>query len=243
MKILIVKDYEEMSKIAAKEMATVINEKPEAILGLATGGTPIGMYKELIKMYNGGSLDFSKTTSVNLDEYVGLSGEHDQSYRYFMDTNLFNHVNIRKDQTYVPNGLAEDIEEECTNYDKRIDELGGIDVQILGIGSNGHIGFNEPSEVLSLGTHLTKLADSTIEANSRYFASKEEVPTEALTMGLGAIMKSKKILLMVSGEAKADIMDKVVNGKISTQVPASLLQMHRDVVLIVDEDAAKKLKK
>lgn len=242
MKILVVKNYDEMSKVAAKELAGVISKKPEATLGLATGGTPVGMYKELIDMHKNGELDFSKVTTVNLDEYVGLSGEHDQSYRYFMDSNLFNHVNIRKEYTYVPNGLAEDMLKECVNYDKRIEELGGIDVQVLGIGSNGHIGFNEPSDTLSLGTHVTDLAESTIEANSRYFVSKEEVPTKALTMGLGAIMKAKKILLMVSGESKAEIMDKVVNGKITTQVPASFLQMHKDVVLIIDEDAAKKIK-
>ncbi|QLY79567.1 glucosamine-6-phosphate deaminase [Clostridium intestinale] len=242
MKILVVKNYDEMSKVAAKELAEVISKKPESILGLATGGTPVGMYKELIDMHKNEELDFSKVTTVNLDEYVGLSGEHDQSYRYFMDSNLFNHVNIRKEYTYVPNGLAEDMHQECVNYDKRIEELGGIDVQVLGIGSNGHIGFNEPSDTLSLGTHVTDLAESTIEANSRYFASKEEVPTKALTMGLGAIMKAKKILLMVSGESKAEIMDKVVNGKITTQVPASFLQMHKDVVLIIDEDAARKIR-
>jgi glucosamine-6-phosphate deaminase len=242
MKILVVKNYDEMSKVAAKELAEVISKKPEATLGLATGGTPVGMYKELIDMHKNNSLDFSKVTTVNLDEYVGLSGEHDQSYRYFMDSNLFNHVNIRKEYTYVPNGLAEDMLKECVNYDKRIEELGGIDVQVLGIGSNGHIGFNEPSDTLSLGTHVTDLAESTIEANSRYFESKEEVPTKALTMGLCAIMKAKKILLMVSGESKAEIMDKVVNGKITTQVPASFLQMHKDVVLIIDEDAARKIK-
>ena len=242
MKILVVKNYDEMSKVAAKELAEIISKKPEATLGLATGGTPVGMYKELIDMHKNNSLDFSKVTTVNLDEYVGLSGEHDQSYRYFMDSNLFNHVNIRKEYTFVPNGLAEDMLKECVNYDKRIEELGGIDVQVLGIGSNGHIGFNEPSDTLSLGTHVTDLAESTIEANSRYFVSKEEVPTKALTMGLGAIMKAKKILLMVSGESKAEIMDKVVNGKITTQVPASFLQMHKDVVLIIDEDAARKIK-
>lgn len=242
MKILVVKNYDEMSKVAAKELAEVISKKPEATLGLATGGTPVGMYKELIDMHKNGELDFSKVTTVNLDEYVGLSGEHDQSYRYFMDSNLFNHVNIRKEYTYVPNGLAEDMHQECVNYDKRIEELGGIDVQVLGIGSNGHIGFNEPSDTLSLGTHVTDLAESTIEANSRYFTSREEVPTKALTMGLGAIMKAKKILLMVSGEAKAEIMDKVVNGKITTQVPASFLQMHKDVVLIIDENAARKIR-
>lgn len=239
MKIVVVDNYDEMSKVAAEELASVINNKPEAVLGLATGGTPVGMYKELIKMYNEKKLDFSKVTSVNLDEYVGLSGDHDQSYRYFMNTNIFNHVNIRKDHTFVPNGLAEDMKEECSNYDKRIEELGGIDAQILGIGNNGHIGFNEPSDELSLGTNLTDLQESTIEANARYFASKEEVPTQALTMGLGAIMKAKKIIILASGEAKAEIIDKVINGKITTQIPATMLHMHSNVILIVDKEAAK----
>lgn len=242
MKLVIAKDYEDMSKIAAEEMAETIKENPEAVLGLATGGTPVGMYKELIKMNKEGKIDFSKITSVNLDEYVGLDGEHDQSYRYFMNTNLFNHINIDKNNTYVPNGKAEDIEKECREYDERIKELGGIDVQLLGIGNNGHVGFNEPANELSLGTHLTGLTESTIEANARFFEKKEDVPTKAVTMGLGGIMKAKKIILVASGEGKAEIIKKLVKGKITTQVPASMLQMHNNVVVIVDEAAAKNVK-
>ncbi|SHK75583.1 glucosamine-6-phosphate deaminase [Clostridium cavendishii DSM 21758] len=239
MKLVVAKDYEEMSKLAAQEMANVVQNKPEAVLGLATGGTPVAMYKELIKMNKEGQVDFSKVTSINLDEYVGLSGNHDQSYRYFMNTNLFNHINIDKTKTFVPNGLAEDIEKECKEYDERIANLGGIDCQLLGIGNNGHVGFNEPNEELSLGTHLTSLKEDTIKANARFFNSIDEVPTQAVTMGLGGIMKAKKIILIASGEGKAEIIEKLLKGKITTQVPASMLQMHNNVVVIVDEAAAK----
>ena len=166
MRLIVTKNYEEMSKVAAKEMAEDIKRNPEIVLGLATGGTPVGMYKELIRMYNEGELDFSKVTSINLDEYVGLAGDHDQSYRYFMNTNLFDHINIDKNNTFVPNGLAENVEEECMAYDSRIQDMGGIDLQLLGLGANGHIGFNEPGEALSVGTHLTDLKESTIEANA-----------------------------------------------------------------------------
>ena len=241
MKIIIAKTYEEMSRLAAEEIAKVVNEKPNAVLGLATGGTPVGMYKELIDMYKEKKVDFSEVTSVNLDEYVGLSGDHNQSYRYFMNSNFFDHVNIRKDHTFVPNGLAKDINAEGAEYDKKIEALGGIDIQLVGIGSNGHIGFNEPGEELDLGTHLTNLTESTIEANARFFASKDEVPTQAVTMGLGGIMKAKKILLIANGVEKAEAINKVINGKITTQIPASMVQMHRDVVVVVDEAAASKL--
>lgn len=242
MKLIVAKDYEEMSKIAAEEMANVVKEKNNAVLGLATGGTPLFMYKELIKMNKAGEIDFSQVTSVNLDEYVGISGEHDQSYRYFMNINLFNNINIDKSRTFVPNGLAENIKEECKAYDERIASLGGIDCQLLGIGNNGHVGFNEPNEELSLGTHLTSLKEDTIKANARFFNSIEEVPTRAVTMGLGGIMKAKKIILIASGEGKAEIIEKLLKGKITTQVPASMLQMHNNVVVIVDEAAAKLVK-
>lgn len=242
MKLVIAKDYEEMSKLAAEEMAKTVEENPSAVLGLATGGTPVGMYKELIKMNKEGKIDFSKITSVNLDEYVGLDGDHDQSYRYFMNTNLFNHINIDKSKTFVPNGKAEDVEKECKEYDERIEKLGGIDVQLLGIGNNGHVGFNEPADELSLGTHLTGLTESTIEANARFFEKKEDVPTQAITMGLGGIMKAKKIILIASGAGKAEIIEKLIKGKITTQVPASMLQMHNNVVVIVDEAAAQNIK-
>ncbi len=243
MKLIITKNYEELSKVAANEMADVVKSNPSAILGLATGGSPIGMYKELIRMNKEGEIDFSKVTTVNLDEYVGLSGDHPQSYRYFMNDNLFNHINIDKKNTYVPNGLAKNIEEECKNYDNKIAELGGTDVQLLGIGNNGHIAFNEPDENLVSGTHLTNLTQDTIEANARFFDSIDEVPKTALTMGLGGIMKSKKIIVIASGESKAEAVKEMVSGKISTNMPASMLQMHRDVTVIVDEAAGKLLQK
>lgn len=243
MRLIITKNYEELSKVAANEMATIVREKPNAILGLATGGSPIGMYKELIEMNKAEEINFSDITTVNLDEYVGLSGDHDQSYRHFMNTNLFNHININKSRTFVPNGLAEDIEEECRSYDAKIQELGGTDVQLLGVGNNGHIAFNEPDTNLVSGTHLTGLTENTIESNARFFESKADVPTTALTMGLGEIMKSKKIIVIASGEGKAEAVKAMLNGKISTDMPASMLQMHRDVVVIIDEDAAKLLDK
>lgn len=242
MRLIVTKNYDEMSKVASNEMAESIKSNPEIVLGLATGGTPVGMYKELIRMYNEGELDFSKVTSINLDEYVGLPGDHDQSYRYFMNTNLFNHINIDKNKTFVPNGLAKNVEEECKSYDARIQEMGGIDVQLLGLGANGHIGFNEPGEELSVGTHLTDLKESTIEANARFFDSIDDVPREAITMGLGGIMKAKKIMVIASGEGKAKVVKAMMSGKITTEIPATMLQMHSNVVLIVDEAAAKLLK-
>lgn len=243
MKIIVAKNYEEMSELAAKEIAELVNKKPNCVLGLATGSTPEGMYKQLVDMYQNNKIDFSKVTTFNLDEYVGLNREHSQSYRYFMNEKLFNHVNIDKARTFVPNGMAENFEEECRSYDQRANEFGGIDIQVLGIGNNGHIGFNEPSEFLHMGTHLTPLTQETIEANSRFFNSIDEVPTEAVTMGLGGIMKAKKILLVANGEKKAEIISKLVDGKISTMVPASILQVHNNVVVIIDEAAAHLLKK
>ncbi len=243
MKVIIAKNYEEMSKIAAKEMAKLLYVKPNAVLGLATGSTPEGVYKELIELNKEHKIDFSKVTSYNLDEYKGLKGEHPQSYRYFMNTNLFNHVNIDKSRTHVPNGVAEDFEKECAEYDKAVENAGGIDLQLLGIGINGHIGFNEPSDFLNLNTHVTDLTEDTIKANSRFFDHIDEVPTQAVTMGLGSIMKAKKIILLASGEKKAEIISKLVEDKISTRVPASMLQVHPNVLVIVDEEAGSLLKK
>lgn len=243
MKVIVVKNYEEMSLEAAKFMAELVNDKPQAVLGLATGGTPVGMYEDLIKMNKEGKVDFSKVTTVNLDEYVGLSGDHKKSYRFFMNDTLFNHINIDKSKTFVPNGLAENIEEECANYDNRIVELGGIDLQLLGLGGNGHIAFNEPDSHLVVGSHLTDLTQDTIDANARFFASANEVPQTAVTMGLGGIMQAKKILLIASGQGKADAVKAMMNGKITTECPASMLQMHRDVTIIIDEAAAAKLAK
>lgn len=235
MKLIVVENYDEMSKLAAIKIKEVIESKPDAILGLATGSTPIGTYKELINMNKAGELDFSKVTTINLDEYIGLSEKNTQSYRYFMNENLFNHINIKKENTFIPNGLAKNIEEETKKYDEKIDELGGTDIQILGIGSNGHIAFNEPNDYLTAGSHLTNLAESTISANSRFFNSIDEVPKTAITMGLCQIMKSKKILLLATGENKAKAIKEVLSGKITTKNPATMLQMHRDVTLIIDK--------
>jgi glucosamine-6-phosphate deaminase len=243
MNVIIAESYEEMSKIAAKEIAKLVYIKPDAVLGLATGSTPEGVYKELINLNQESRIDFSKVTSYNLDEYKGLSGDHPQSYRYFMDTKLFNHINIAKDKTHVLSGVTKDIEKECVEYDDAIEADGGIDLQLLGIGGNGHIGFNEPSDYLNMNTHLTKLSEDTIKANSRFFNSFKEVPTEAITMGLGSIMKAKKIILLASGEKKAEIIAKLVEEKISTKIPASLLQVHPDVLVIIDKAAASLLKK
>ena len=240
MRLMITESYEELSKAAAEEFAKVIKEKPNAVLGLATGGSPVGMYKELIKMYEKNELDFSKVTTVNLDEYIGLNPEHNQSYRHFMNENLFNHINITN--TFVPNGLADNLEVECKEYDKKIMELGGIDIQLLGVGNNGHIAFNEPDEQLSAGTHVISLTENTIEANSRFFENINDVPKKAITMGLDGIMKAKKIILIASGESKAEAIKGLFSGKITTDNPASMLQMHRDVTVIVDKEAAKLIK-
>lgn len=243
MKLIVVNNYEELSKVAAKEFSKIIKEKENAVLGLATGGSPVGMYKELIRMYEQKELNFSKTTTVNLDEYIGLNPEHNQSYRYFMNNNLFNHINIDKSNTFVPNGLAEDLEAQCKEYDQKISELGGIDIQLLGVGNNGHIAFNEPNNELSSGTHIISLTDNTIEANARFFDNIDDVPRKAITMGVGGIMKAKKIILIASGESKAEAIKGIFSGKITTANPATMLQMHRDVTIIVDEAAAKLINK
>ena len=243
MKLIVVNNYEELSKVAAKEFSKIIKEKENAVLGLATGGSPVGMYKELIRMYEQKELNFSKTTTVNLDEYIGLNPEHNQSYRYFMNNNLFNHINIDKSNTFVPNGLAEDLEAQCKEYDQKIAELGGIDIQLLGVGNNGHIAFNEPNNELSSGTHIISLTDNTIEANARFFDNIDDVPRKAITMGVGGIMKAKKIILIASGESKAEAIKGIFSGKITTANPATMLQMHRDVTIIVDEAAAKLINK
>ena len=243
MKLIVVNNYEELSKVAAKEFSKIIKEKENAVLGLATGGSPVGMYKELIRMYEQKELNFSKITTVNLDEYIGLNPEHNQSYRYFMNNNLFNHINIDKSNTFIPNGLAEDLEAQCKEYDQKIAELGGIDIQLLGVGNNGHIAFNEPNSELSSGTHIISLTDNTIEANARFFDNIDDVPRKAITMGVGGIMKAKKIILIASGESKAEAIKGIFSGKITTANPATMLQMHRDVTIIVDEAAAKLINK
>ena len=238
MKVYIGKNYEEMSRIAANVLSAQVMMKPDCVLGLATGSTPIGTYKVLIERCAQGDLDFSQVKSINLDEYVGLSGEHDQSYRYFMNNNLFNHINIDKANTNVPNGLAEDVDAECARYNDVINTLGPIDIQVLGMGHNGHIGFNEPDDHFPLETHKVDLAQSTIDANARFFASADEVPRQALTMGIKTIMQAKKVLVVVSGKDKAEIVKKAFTGPVTPQVPASILQMHSDVILVADEAAA-----
>jgi glucosamine-6-phosphate deaminase len=232
MNFIKVDTYAELSKIAADLIAEQVKNKPDCVLGLATGSSPVGTYKNLIKMYEDGELDFSKVTSVNLDEYVGLDGDNDQSYRYFMDHNLFYGININKENTHVPSGKAEDLKAEGLRYDAFIKSLGGIDLQLLGIGLDGHIGFNEPDEFFTAETHEVTLDESTIEANARFFASKNDVPTKAITMGMLSIMQAKKILLIANGEKKWDILQKSFYGPITPFVPASILQLHPDVAVI-----------
>lgn len=237
MKIYCAKDYEQASRITANILAAQIILKPDCILGLATGSTPIGAYENLIKRYEAGDLDFSAVHSINLDEYRGLTPSNDQSYRYFMNTHLFDHVNIDKKNTFVPDGLEEDKEKACQDYDEIIRSHGGIDLQLLGLGHNGHIGFNEPGDSFAKTTHCVTLAESTVAANARFFASASEVPKEAYTMGIQSIMQAKKILVIVCGKDKKEIVQKAFYGSITPQVPASVLQLHPDVILVGDEAA------
>ena len=237
MRVIVCKNYDEMSKEGAKLFASQMILKPNSILGLATGSTPIGLYQNLIEMNKAGEIDFSQITSFNLDEYYPLSPDNDQSYRYFMNKNLFDHVNIDKKKTFVPNGISENPEEEGEKYDTMMEEAGGVDIQLLGIGQNGHIGFNEPDENLITGTHLTNLTENTIQANSRFFRSVDEVPTKAITMGMASIMKAKKIVLLASGASKRAVVQELLNDHITTSVPATLLKVHPDVVLICDKEA------
>ena len=232
MKIIKTADYNEMSRKAANLIGAQVIMKPNCILGLATGSSPIGTYKELIKRCEEGDLDFSQVKSVNLDEYKGLPRDNDQSYYYFMNHNLFDHINIDKANTHVPNGMEPDAEKECANYEELIKSLGGVDLQLLGLGHNGHIGFNEPAEEFDKVTHCVDLQESTIEANKRFFESADDVPRQAYTMGIGTIMSAKKIVVVVSGEDKADIVKRAFSGPVTPSVPASILQMHPDVTVI-----------
>lgn len=241
MKIYRAKDYEDLSRKAANIISSEVILKPDCVLGLATGSTPIGTYKNLIKSYENGDLDFSDVTSVNLDEYKGLGPDHDQSYRYFMNHNLFDHINIDKARTFVPDGLEADSDKACQAYNDIIAGCGGIDLQLLGLGHNGHIGFNEPADEFEKETHCVDLTESTIEANKRFFASDADVPRQAYTMGIKTIMQAQKVLVVVSGSDKADILAKVVNGPVTPAVPASILQMHNDVIIVADEAALSKM--
>lgn len=240
MKIFRTKDYADMSRKAANVISAQIIMKPDCVLGLATGSTPIGLYKYLIEWYEKGDLDFSQVRTVNLDEYKGLSRENDQSYYYFMHQNLFDHVNIPSDNTHLPNGMEPDSEKECARYTQLIDSMGGIDLQLLGLGHNGHIGFNEPAEAFAKDVNCVDLTTSTIEANKRFFASADDVPKQAYTMGIKTIMKAKKILIVASGEDKAQILRDAFLGPITPHVPASVLQLHNDVTIVADEAALSK---
>ena len=238
MRIIKAKDYAEMSRKAANIIAAQVVAKPNCVLGLATGGTPVGTYKSLIEdWYKGGELSFAEGTTVNLDEYRGLPRTNDQSYWYFMHENLFNHVDVRPDAVHVPNGENPDAEAACSEYDAIIKAVGGVDLQLLGIGHDGHIGFNEPADHFPVGTHCGDLTEETIEANKRFFASRDDVPRQAYTMGVGTIMNARKVLLIASGKDKAEIIKKSFFGPVTPEVPASILQMHPDFTLVADEAA------
>ena len=241
MKIYKAKDYKDMSRKAANIISAQVIMKPNCVLGLATGSTPIGTYDQLVEWYNKGDLDFSEVTTVNLDEYKGLPRTNDQSYYYFMHQHLFDRVNIDPERTNVPNGMEPDAEKECGRYEELIRSLGGVDLQLLGLGHNGHIGFNEPGEAFEKETHCVDLTESTIEANKRFFASADDVPKQAYTMGIKTIMQAKKILIVVNGENKADIVECAFVGPVTPEVPASILQLHNDVTLVGDEAALAKI--
>ncbi len=241
MKIIKAKDYDEMSRKAANLIAAQIYVKPNCVLGLATGSTPIGTYKELVAKYEVGDLDFSQVTTVNLDEYKGITKENDQSYYYFMNDNLFSHVNINKERTFLPDGTEPDSDKACNEYNEIIHSVGGQDLQLLGLGHNGHIGFNEPAADFPLETHCVDLTESTIKANQRFFASCDDVPKQAYTMGIKTIMQAKKVLVVVSGEDKADIVQKAFFGPVTPEVPASVLQLHPDCTVVADAAALSKV--
>ena len=239
MRIYACADYRAMSRRAASIIAAQVVLKPDCVLGLATGSTPVGAYEQLVKWYQQGDLSFAQTRSVNLDEYQGLAPTHDQSYRYFMQQNLFNHIDIVPENTHVLNGLAEDPAAECAAYDQMIRDLGGVDLQLLGM---GHIAFNEPGDDFGLGTHVVTLSERTIDANQRFFASRDDVPRHALSMGIKSIMSARRILIVVSGADKAEALCQAVSGPVTNQVPASVLQLHPDVTLVADEAALSKLR-
>ena len=240
MKIIKAKDYKDLSRKAANLISAQIIMKPDCVLGLATGSSPVGTYEQLVEWYENGDLDFGDVTSVNLDEYVGLAKEHEQSYYYFMHKHLFDYVNINPERTFLPDGTNLNKEEECARYEEVIRSVGGVDLQLLGLGHNGHIGFNEPGDVFEKGTHCVTLSERTIEANKRFFASADEVPKQAYSMGIRTIMMAKKILVVVSGEDKAEAVKNAFFGPVTPQVPGSILQMHPDVTVVADEAALSK---
>ena len=237
MKIIKADDYYDMSRKTANIISAQVIMKPNAVLGLATGGTPVGTYKQLVEWYRKGDIDFAEVTTVNLDEYRGLPKEHEQSYWHFMHTNFFDHVNIKAEHIHMPDGSDMDAEKACKEYDDIIQDIGGIDLQFLGIGTDGHIGFNEPGAAFELGTHCANLTDSTIEANRRFFKSREEVPRQAYTMGIKTIMQARKVLMAANGKNKAGIIKKALSGPVTPEVPASILQMHPCFILVADKEA------
>lgn len=241
MLVYIKENFDEMSQEGARIVAELVRKKPNCVLGFATGGTPLGMYKELIRMHKNEGLDFSKVTTFNLDEYVGLPPEHDQSYHYFMWENLFRHINVDQRFVHIPMGMAKDIETFCEWYEQQIEKAGGIDLQILGIGANGHIAFNEPGSSLGSRTRIKTLTGTTREANARFFKNPDEVPKYAITMGVGTIMDAKELLLLASGAGKAEAIATTCEGPITAKCPATIVQMHRYAFVVVDKPAAAKL--
>ena len=237
MRIVRAKDYDDMSRKAANILSAQVIMKPNCVLGLATGSTPIGTYAQLVEWYNKGDLDFSNVTTVNLDEYRGLDRENDQSYYYFMNEHLFSKVNVNHERTFLPDGTEKDSEKACADYNQIIEDVGGVDLQLLGLGHNGHIGFNEPGDVFKAKTHCVDLTETTIKANQRFFASIDDVPRQAYTMGIQTIMQARKILVVVSGEDKAGIVKEAFFGPITPRVQASVLQLHPDVTVVADEAA------
>ncbi|WP_080875353.1 glucosamine-6-phosphate deaminase [Oceanobacillus timonensis] len=243
MNIIRAENYKEMSQLAAKKLVEQINEKSDSVLGLATGSTPEGLYEEIIKAHKEDNISFKDVTTFNLDEYVGLNKDNHQSYYYYMHHLLFNHIDINGGQVNLPNGDAHDLQEECNRYEKAIKQAGGVDIQILGIGLNGHIGFNEPGTPFSMQTHIIDLDESTRQANARFFDSIDDVPSQAITMGIDTIMQSKQIILIVSGSQKAEALEKLVNGPVTEDFPASILQQHANVTIIANRDALSELSK
>ena len=241
MLVIIKENYQQMSNEAAKQVASLIRKKPDCVIGFATGSTPLGLYKELIRMHKAEGLDFSKVVSFNLDEYVGLPPNHPESYHYYMWENLFKHININPSNVYIPMGMAEDIDAFCQWYEEKIIEHGGIDLQILGIGSNGHIAFNEPGSSLGSRTRIKTLDEKTRLDNARFFKSMDEVPKYAITMGVGTIMEAKRLLLLANGINKAEAIKQTVEGPIMAKYPATIVQLHRYATVIVDKEAASKL--
>lgn len=237
MKIVKAADYYDMSRKAANILSAQVILFPSSVLGLATGSTPLGVYRQLIEWYRKGDLDFSRAHTVNLDEYVGLQPDHPQSYRHYMDENFFSQINIDRARTHVPDGVATDLAAECSRYDQIIDSLGGIDLQLLGLGHDGHIGFNEPGQAFEKMTHVVQLSDLTIEANARFFADSGEVPRQAVTMGIKSIMQAKKLVIIVSGGDKADILHRVVHGPVTPEIPGSIIQLHPDATIVADAAA------